>query len=47
MDIQLIIALIMGLGAFLYILKKIIRQFHYSEADPACEDCEVDQIHDK
>ena len=47
MDIQLILALILGLGAFLYILKKIIREFHHSEADPSCEDCEVNQSQDK
>ena len=42
MDIQFILAIIVGLCACMYVLKKISRQFYRSDATPACEECKVD-----
>jgi len=39
MDIQLIISLLLGLIAFTYIGKKIIKQFTHTEKDPRCDNC--------
>ena len=41
MDIQLIIALLLGLIAFIYIWKHIIKQFTQTEKDPKCDNCPV------
>ncbi len=41
MDYQLIFAVIIGLLALLYILRKFIRQTTHIEKDPKCEDCPV------
>ncbi|MBC8256962.1 MAG: hypothetical protein H8E85_06595 [Candidatus Marinimicrobia bacterium] len=41
MDIQLIIAILLGIIAFIYLGKKIIKQFTHVEKDPKCEDCPV------
>ena len=41
MDIQLIIALLLGLIAFIYIGKQMIKQFTQSEIDPKCDSCPV------
>ena len=43
MDIQIILAIILGIGACLYVLKRIGRQFHQSNAKPLCEKCDVEQ----
>ena len=41
MNLQLIFTIILGLGACLYVLKKISRQFHQSHTDLLCEECDV------
>jgi hypothetical protein len=41
MNIQLIIALLIGLAAFIYIGKQIIKQFTQTEKDPKCDNCPV------
>ena len=41
MDIQLIIALLLGLIAFIYIGKQMIKQFTQTEKDPKCENCPI------
>ena len=41
MDIQLIIALLLGLIAFIYIGKQMIKQFTQIEKDPKCDNCPV------
>ena len=43
MDIQLILTISLGIGACLYVLKRIGRQFHQSNAEPLCEECDVEQ----
>jgi len=42
MNIQLILVVILGLGACLYLLKKISIQFHQSDIDMKCAECELD-----
>ena len=39
MDMQLLLAIIMGLIAFLYLFNRFKRQFIQIEKDPKCEDC--------
>ena len=41
MDIQLIIALLLGLIAFIYLGKQMIKQFIQTEIDPKCDNCSV------
>jgi len=41
MDIQLIIALLLGLIAFIYIGKQMIKQFTQTEKDPKCDNCPI------
>ena len=41
MDIQLIIALLLGIIAFIYIGKQMIKQFTQTEQDPKCDNCPV------
>ena len=41
MDIQLIIALLLGLIAFIYTGKRMINQFNQTEKDPKCDNCPV------
>ena len=41
MDIQLIIALLLGLIAFIYIGKQMIKQFTQTERDSKCDNCPV------
>ena len=41
MDIQLIIALLFGLIAFIYIGKQMIKQLTRIEKDPKCGNCPV------
>ena len=43
MDIQIILAIIIGLGACLYVLKKFSKQFYNTDAEPICEGCEDDR----
>ena len=43
MDIQIILTIILGFGACLYVLKRIGRQFHQSNAESLCEECDVEQ----
>ena len=42
MNIQLILAVVLGLGACLYLLKKIGIQFHQSDVDMKCAECDLD-----
>ena len=41
MDIQLVIAILMGLIALFYIGRQMIKQFTQSEKDPKCDNCPV------
>ena len=41
MDYQLIFAVVIGLLALLYILRRFIRHTTHIEKDPKCEDCPV------
>ena len=41
MDYQLVFAVVIGLLALLYILRRLIRQTTHIEKDPKCEDCPV------
>ena len=41
MDIQLIIVLLLGLIAFIYIGKQMIKQFTQTEKEPKCDNCPV------
>ena len=41
MDVQLFLAIIIGVLAFLYLFNKFRRQFTQIEKDPKCEDCPV------
>ena len=41
MDYQLIFAVVIGLLALLYILRRLVRQTTHIEKDPKCEDCPV------
>jgi hypothetical protein len=41
MDYQLIFAVVIGVLALLYILRRLVRQTAHIEKDPKCEDCPV------
>ena len=41
MDIQFLLAIVIGAIALLYLWNKIKRQFNQIEKDPKCEDCPV------
>jgi len=41
---QNILAMIVGLMAFIYVIKIIIKQFWQVEVNPKCEDCPVPEI---
>ena len=41
MDMQLLVAIIIGVIAFLYLFNRFKRQFTQIEKDPKCEDCPV------
>ena len=41
MDYQLIFAVVIGVLALLYILRRLVRQTTHIEKDPKCEDCPV------
>ena len=41
MDIQLLVAIIIGAIALFYLYNKIKRQFSQIEKDPKCDDCPV------
>ena len=41
MDYQLIFAVVIGVIALLYILRRLVRQTTHIEKDPKCEDCPV------
>ena len=41
MDYQFVFAVVIGLLALLYILRRLIRQTTHIEKDPKCEDCPV------
>jgi hypothetical protein len=39
MDIQLIIAILLGLIALVYVGRQMIKQFTQTEKDPKCDNC--------
>ena len=39
MDMQLLVAIIIGVIALLYLFKRFKRQFTQIDKDPKCEDC--------
>ena len=41
MDVQLFLAIIIGVLAILYLFNRFKRQFTQIEKDPKCEDCPV------
>ena len=41
MDMQLLLAIIIGVIALLYLFNRLKRQFTQIEKDPKCEDCPV------
>jgi len=41
MDYQFVFAVVIGLLALQYILRRLIRQTTHIEKDPKCEDCPV------
>ena len=41
MDIQLIIAILLGLIAFIYVGRQMIKQFTETEKGPKCDNCPV------
>ena len=41
MDIQLIIAILLGLIALVYVGRQMIKQFTQTEKDPKCDNCPV------
>ena len=41
MDIQILLAMIIGVIALLYLFKRFKRQFTQIDKDPKCEDCPV------
>ena len=41
MDYQFVFAVVIGLLALLYVLRRLIRQTTHIEKDPKCEDCPV------
>ena len=43
MDYQLIFAVVIGMLALLYILRRLLRQATHIEKDPKCEDCPVSE----
>lgn len=44
---QTILAILIGIVAFIYILKIIINQLSQSEKNPKCENCPVPEILNK
>ena len=47
MDYQLILAVVIGMLALLYILRRLLRQTTHIEKDPKCEDCPVPETEDR
>ena len=41
---QTVLAIIIGIAAFVYVLKIIINQLSQSEKNPKCENCPVPEI---
>ena len=41
MDIQLIIAILLGLIALIYVGRQMIKQFTQTEKDPKCDNCPI------
>ena len=41
---QTILAIIIGIAAFVYVLKIIINQLSQSEKNPKCENCPVPEL---
>ena len=47
MDIQLIIAIFLGLIALIYVGRQMIKQFTQTEKDPKCDNCPVPESRQK
>jgi uncharacterized membrane protein YuzA (DUF378 family) len=41
---QTVIAILIGIAAFIYVLRIFIKQFSQSEKDPKCENCPVPDL---
>jgi hypothetical protein len=41
---QTVLAILIGLVAFLYVLKIFVKQFSRSEKNPKCENCPVPEL---
>jgi hypothetical protein len=41
---QNILAILIGIVAFIYVLKIIIKQFSQSEKNPKCENCPIPEL---
>jgi len=41
---QNILAILIGIAAFVYVIKIIIKQFSQSEKNPKCENCPLPEI---
>ena len=41
---QTVLALFIGIAAFIYVIKIFVRQFSKSENNPKCENCPVPEI---
>lgn len=39
MDIQLILTIMLGIAAAVYVIRKVVRQFSHVEKDPKCDNC--------
>ena len=41
---QTVLAILIGIAAFLYVMKIFVKQFSRSEKDPKCENCPVPDL---
>ncbi len=41
---QTVLAIIIGIAAFIYVIKIFIRQFSKSENNPKCENCPIPDL---
>ncbi len=47
MDIQTLLAMVLGVGAFIVVIRTIARQLKQPETDPKCEECPVPEFMEK
>ena len=45
MDMQLLVGIIIGVMAFIYLIKRFKKQLTQIEKDPKCDDCPVPNNH--